>query len=271
MMGHGAGWLTLGAGPRGRRRRDPHPGDPVQGRVDRRRRSRPGAGGHELLRSSRSPRARGRRGRVGARRWPRRGSSGEGAGRRRDAAKAEVDLLEAQHTGQHAAARPPAGAAHRPRVAGLDPRLHPARRDAVAGRPAARDAARHRGRGPGRRRARSGSWSRRAATRPRPCRSTEVAGKRKRVPADHPWIAAARHVGTCLGTDGPSGHRRGRQGLRESPIPRAQASAHPRSMIEVVQATRRRSRPAPPSIGACAPCAGCSPSSSPPSPPSSAA
>jgi ATP-dependent phosphofructokinase / diphosphate-dependent phosphofructokinase len=27
----------------------------------------------------------------------------------------------------------------------------------------------------------------------------EVAGKRKRVPPDHPWIAAARHVGTCLG------------------------------------------------------------------------
>ena len=28
---------------------------------------------------------------------------------------------------------------------------------------------------------------------------TEVAGKRNVVPADHPWIAAARHVGTCLG------------------------------------------------------------------------
>jgi len=27
----------------------------------------------------------------------------------------------------------------------------------------------------------------------------EVAGKRKVVPADHPWLAAARHVGTCLG------------------------------------------------------------------------
>jgi 6-phosphofructokinase len=27
----------------------------------------------------------------------------------------------------------------------------------------------------------------------------EVAGKRKRVPLDHPWIAAARDVGTCLG------------------------------------------------------------------------
>jgi 6-phosphofructokinase len=27
----------------------------------------------------------------------------------------------------------------------------------------------------------------------------QVAGKRKVVPADHPWIAAARHVGTCLG------------------------------------------------------------------------
>ncbi len=27
----------------------------------------------------------------------------------------------------------------------------------------------------------------------------EVAGRRKVVPSDHPWLAAARHVGTCLG------------------------------------------------------------------------
>ena len=27
----------------------------------------------------------------------------------------------------------------------------------------------------------------------------QVAGKRKPVPLDHPWIAAARAVGTCLG------------------------------------------------------------------------
>jgi 6-phosphofructokinase 1 len=27
----------------------------------------------------------------------------------------------------------------------------------------------------------------------------EVAGRRKTVPPDHPWVAAARHVGTCLG------------------------------------------------------------------------
>jgi 6-phosphofructokinase 1 len=27
----------------------------------------------------------------------------------------------------------------------------------------------------------------------------QVAGKRKTVPPDHPWVAAARHVGTCLG------------------------------------------------------------------------
>jgi 6-phosphofructokinase 1 len=27
----------------------------------------------------------------------------------------------------------------------------------------------------------------------------DVAGKRHTVPADHPWLAAARHVGTCLG------------------------------------------------------------------------
>ena len=28
---------------------------------------------------------------------------------------------------------------------------------------------------------------------------SEVVGKRKTVPLDHPWIASARHVGTCLG------------------------------------------------------------------------
>ena len=27
----------------------------------------------------------------------------------------------------------------------------------------------------------------------------QVAGRRKEVPLDHPWIAAARAVGTCLG------------------------------------------------------------------------
>ena len=28
----------------------------------------------------------------------------------------------------------------------------------------------------------------------------EVAGKKKLVPPDHPWLEAARLVGTCLGT-----------------------------------------------------------------------
>jgi 6-phosphofructokinase 1 len=27
----------------------------------------------------------------------------------------------------------------------------------------------------------------------------DVAGRRKVVPIDHPWVATARHVGTCLG------------------------------------------------------------------------
>jgi len=27
----------------------------------------------------------------------------------------------------------------------------------------------------------------------------EVAGKKKLVPMDHPWVRCARHVGTCLG------------------------------------------------------------------------
>jgi 6-phosphofructokinase 1 len=27
----------------------------------------------------------------------------------------------------------------------------------------------------------------------------DVAGKRKDVPLDHPWVASARSVGTCLG------------------------------------------------------------------------
>ena len=26
-----------------------------------------------------------------------------------------------------------------------------------------------------------------------------VAGRRNTIPADHPWIASARHAGTCLG------------------------------------------------------------------------
>jgi 6-phosphofructokinase 1 len=34
----------------------------------------------------------------------------------------------------------------------------------------------------------------------RPVPLAHVAGKRKDVPLDHPWIAAARAVGTCLGT-----------------------------------------------------------------------
>jgi 6-phosphofructokinase 1 len=27
----------------------------------------------------------------------------------------------------------------------------------------------------------------------------KVAGKRKTVPLDHPWIKSAKHVGTCFG------------------------------------------------------------------------
>ncbi|MBG0786560.1 MAG: 6-phosphofructokinase, partial [Anaerolineaceae bacterium] len=27
----------------------------------------------------------------------------------------------------------------------------------------------------------------------------EVAGKRKEIPVDHPWLDSARAVGTCLG------------------------------------------------------------------------
>ncbi|HZV54431.1 MAG TPA: ATP-dependent 6-phosphofructokinase [Rhodocyclaceae bacterium] len=33
----------------------------------------------------------------------------------------------------------------------------------------------------------------------RPVKLEEVAGKVKTVPVDHPWIASARHVGTCMG------------------------------------------------------------------------
>lgn len=32
-----------------------------------------------------------------------------------------------------------------------------------------------------------------------PVSLAEVAGRRKLVPPDHPWVAAARHVGTCMG------------------------------------------------------------------------
>ena len=77
----------------------------------------------------------------------------------------------------------------------------------------------------------------------------QVAGQRKRVPAEHPWVAAARHVGTCLGRLTASGCRRGRQGLRESRIPRAQ-------VLHIRDRGWRSSKPrgaghepAPPSIG----------------------
>ena len=33
----------------------------------------------------------------------------------------------------------------------------------------------------------------------RPVPLEDVVGKRKTVPQDHPWVAAARAVGTCLG------------------------------------------------------------------------
>jgi 6-phosphofructokinase 1 len=29
----------------------------------------------------------------------------------------------------------------------------------------------------------------------------DVAGKKKLVPLDHPWVQTARHVGTCLGDE----------------------------------------------------------------------
>ena len=33
----------------------------------------------------------------------------------------------------------------------------------------------------------------------RPVPLADVAGKRRTIPHDHAWIAAARNVGTCLG------------------------------------------------------------------------
>lgn len=35
----------------------------------------------------------------------------------------------------------------------------------------------------------------------------EVAGKRRHVPLDHPWVSAARLVGTCLGDEMPHGYK----------------------------------------------------------------
>jgi ATP-dependent phosphofructokinase / diphosphate-dependent phosphofructokinase len=35
--------------------------------------------------------------------------------------------------------------------------------------------------------------------RAQPVPIKDVAGKRKELPLDHPWIASARAVGTCLG------------------------------------------------------------------------
>ena len=189
-----------GRGPRGRRRRDPDPRIPyrstrsptaIKGRA---RRARTSA-------SSPSPRARGvEDARRARRREGRAGQATAADGARGREGRGRAARCAARR--QHAAAGPPAGAADRSRVTGLDPRLHPAGRHAVARRSAARDAAGHAAADLCRR-GRSGSWSRLAATRPRPCRSTEVAGQRKRVPPDHPWIAAARQVGTCLGTEDP--------------------------------------------------------------------
>ena len=35
--------------------------------------------------------------------------------------------------------------------------------------------------------------------RPTPVPLDQVAGKGNKVPVDHSWVQAARHVGTCLG------------------------------------------------------------------------
>ena len=133
-MGHRAGWLALGAGIAGGADVILIPEIPVQtSRAIAAAIKRRGASGARTSASSPSPRVRTdastTRSRWSRRRGP--GRAGEGSAARA-AAKAEVAVLEAQHTGNTLPARPPARAAHRARVARLDPRLHPARRHAVA-------------------------------------------------------------------------------------------------------------------------------------------
>ena len=139
VMGHRAGWLTLGAGIAGGadvilipeipyRVESVVDGDPA---ADRR--------GHELQHRRRGrgrPRRRGRTRRYRGRGRPARGR-GPGAAERDARGRGDRARSTPQHTGQHAAPGPPARAAHRPRVAGLDPGLRPARRHALADRPAA--------------------------------------------------------------------------------------------------------------------------------------
>lgn len=44
-------------------------------------------------------------------------------------------------------------------------------------------------------------------TKYKPVPLEEIAGNRRTVPVDHPWITAARAVGTCLGDEIPHGYR----------------------------------------------------------------
>ena len=149
IMGHGAGWLTLGSGLAGGADvilipEIPYSVASISTAIKRRVKAgtnfsivavAEGARSVEDAKALVAARGTGRCGERadGEGRGPRRGRPARGPAHR-----------------QHAAPRPPAGAAHRARVAGVDPRLHPARRDALAARPAARHASRRRGRGPGR-------------------------------------------------------------------------------------------------------------------------
>ena len=116
-----------------------------------------------------------------------------------DRASAKLAALDQQHAGNTLRLSQPAREADRSGVPRHDSRPRAARRHAVGGRPPARHAAGHRLRRLDRsaQLRRHGRGARRPGASPVPL--DQVAGKRKPVPLDHPWIAAARAVGTSLG------------------------------------------------------------------------
>ena len=199
VMGHRAGWLTLGCGDRRRRRRHPDSGDSLQRQTDRQGDPAAQRAGLEFQHR------RDRRGRAVPRLCGPL-SGGEGAqvqGEDRECverAREELAELDQQHAGNTLRL-----ANRLERLTGLECRVTILGYVQRGGTPSAVD--------------------RLLATRlgtacaeliqervfgvmvaargegAHPVPLDQVAGKRKRVPIDHPWIAAARAVGRAWGTD----------------------------------------------------------------------
>ena len=200
VMGHRAGWLALGAGLAGGADVILIPEIPYSVACDRGGHQATGRGGARTSASSPSPRAPGAsrtREAMALAEAPRR--AGEGARGARGGAKAELALLEPQHAGNTLRL------AHQlEQLTGLESRVSILGYIQRGGTPSPVDRLLA---------TRLGSAAADlveagtfgvmvAATRrrrPTAVPLEEVAGRRKRVPPDHAWVAAARHVGTCLG------------------------------------------------------------------------